>query len=202
MYKDLLIQIVKYLKPKIVYYPILQIKRIKYEYSCYPNNFHFNFYLICEINGIVESETYIDTVERVLDGNYEFSIIKHHNNGNLYFLIGMEKYRGNRRLFYPSKLFFLDKNIGLKINHICVVNSSFGWLEYHTLSDYILEISKNYDDFPDIGRKLICSHKLNKESIKLIERGFEIIDKIGKSDPLKLEEKNFTEEEKKYIKIL
>lgn len=203
MYKDILNQIVKYLQPRIVYYPILTIRKM---YDADNNQLEFivlHLYLICEINDKIELEIHIDGT--IVDNNTKLSIAKFCNNENLYFLIARceidSDQMRNKKDCNPLKLVYIDKNMQLKIinPNTIIQEDNFDSFFHHSLDDYILRILKYYD--PEDVMTLLSSHKLNGKSIELVKEGFKIISEIVNLDFKNIDKKIFTEKEKKYVKI-
>lgn len=197
MYKDLITQIIKYLKPKEEYYLKLDILLIR-EYV------FFVFYLIYEVNCEIRIKNIIHISDSHINfGEYARFLIKYLPNNNyiLYKIGTSESDWCNGGMVY----LYID----MKKNylHICIPPSFF--FEESNLED-LVEKMESFNSFVSIYDPRYCkrnerieSYKLNKGSIKSIYKGYKCFEKISKIiDISELRKYQLNDEDKRYIRII
>lgn len=134
MYKDILTQIAKYLKPQKIYYPHL-------DFILFGNG-EIDYYLslINSIEGEISTKFLLFNF-----CNYSYFIDKIEKDNNLYFLLIQKE--ASSALFYPKIIFIIDKNMSLKIfNHklLCRYDSNIMPYFYSRddLRKHILEVPR------------------------------------------------------------
>lgn len=195
MYKDLITQITKYLRPKILHYPTLEIEKMNDK----DGTIKFHFYLISRINDDLEFKIYFDSLYiKIAMHCYRFTVIRNYIDKNLYFQIVREIYPECQtdKYYSPIVMFNINENMELRFFR--------PYFQYVYNQSDLSSLSKSNIKEYNCGYpiNIYSNNKFDKKSIKLMEEGFEIINKIGRSDLSKLEEKNLTDKEKKYIKFL
>lgn len=196
MYKDLITQIAKYLKPKSRYSLLLEIER-----DC-NGTVRYTFYLIYKLNDKIEMKYTINKVA------FPFTIVYHTIENYLMMAI-------NTSPLYIKPYIFIYLN-----RTKFIVAKSYQCWDYFNIDFYPdegKEFIKHFEKQNHCSNKNNCnfcnlmidSFEINKKSFESIRKGIKIFEKISKISNLKnedlteedLKNEDFTEEEKKYVKI-
>lgn len=208
MYKDLLEQIIKYLRPDEEYYPLLKVFRYIADIT------EYHFYLIHKKNDKIAMQMWLACVSIDYDeDNIELMVDKFYSDNSEIYLVSL-KVNNFRHKFeiYPKILFVMDKTRLRVINYqnildICCFNQNIvkGFSYDGTDGDsdnfkkYVLNLvkkieSRDIEDFP-----VSNFYEFEEKDIKRIRNGLDVFNDIR--DISSRKEEDIPEKAKKYIQI-
>lgn len=191
VYRDILNQITKYLKPKEEYYLHLEID--------YHNRTIYTFYLIYGLDGNTKMKYEIETI------SYDYVYFENHNLKhevnetivNDYLLISLT-HRENKM---HRKFLLVDKKnmeLGIFTTYPISIYEFKSYIEDSIDLNFYLNSNLTKSFKHSIYHDTTHTFKINKKNLEEIKEGIEIFKKIQN---LNIKDLNLTEKEKKYVSI-
>lgn len=199
MYKDLLIQIVKYLRPKEEYYLFLEIYKEPHYHPQISDEAQINFkcylHLICEVNNEIKMKHNIKCIT-VFDPDKKnmFLIDDFIFNDGLVIMTSECYVIG----YCQPHIYISNKTFELNI--ITRLECASFYKEASGVKKEIANIQKLNNPYnKQASEHIVDIYKINRRSLESIKEAVQIFKKISRN--MDIEDTDLTEREKKYVKI-
>lgn len=202
MYKDILTQIIKYLKLNEKYYILLKI----FDY-CH-NRVGYHFYLIHKIKNKIKEQVLLDHIDINESADERFVIDEFYEGDNKVFLVSIESALFVRYITMLPRILFIINNKELKIINYQMISLNLSFsseiiqsFPYRNANDinriekYILELIKKCEN-NDI-KNLLFFNYFEFDDISLVEESLKTFKNI--TEIPYIDKDYISEEDKKYI---